>query len=271
MTAGQGQYGGRKIREGTVVSDKMQKTVVVAVRADFRHPLYKKTVRRVRRLMAHDEREDARMGDRVRIVESSPLSARKRWRVIEVLTRAELPEVAPESIDLDLLGEAKRDEAAEAPAAVAEAAEAAGVIEAPVDAPVVEAASAAEEPAVEEAAAVTEASEDAPVVEAASAAEEPATEEAPVAEAAAEPEAAVDAEPEAAAAPDSAIGAEPEEPVVETPAVEAPDVEAASEVEVEAQAPAPEAAAAEPAAEEPASAGEPAGEQPETGATEESQ
>ncbi len=109
MTA-RGQFGGRKIREGTVVSDKMQKTVLVAVEANIRHPLYKKIVRRVRRFMAHDEREDAHTGDRVRIVEASPLSRHKRWRVVEVLTRAELPELAPESIDLDLLGEVKRED-----------------------------------------------------------------------------------------------------------------------------------------------------------------
>lgn len=110
MTAAQGRYGGRKVREGTVVSDKMQKTVIVAVEANFRHPLYKKSVRRVRRFMAHDDAEEAKLGDRVRIVESAPISRRKRWRVVEVLARQELPEVAAESIDLGLLGEAKREE-----------------------------------------------------------------------------------------------------------------------------------------------------------------
>jgi len=99
-----------KVRDGTVVSDKMQKTVVVAVEANFRHRLYKKTVRRVRRLMAHDEGEEAQLGDRVRIIEAAPISRRKRWGVLEVLTRAELPEVAPESIDLELLGEVKPEE-----------------------------------------------------------------------------------------------------------------------------------------------------------------
>jgi len=99
-----------KVRDGTVVSDKMQKTVVVAVQANVRHRLYKKTVRRVRRLMAHDEREEAALGDRVRIIEAAPISRRKRWRLLEVLTRVELPEVAPESIDLELLGEVKPEE-----------------------------------------------------------------------------------------------------------------------------------------------------------------
>src|SRR2546425_2827739 len=109
MTAKQSGLRG-KVRDGTVVSDKMQKTVVVAVEANFRHRLYKKTVRRVRRLMAHDEAEVAHLGDRVRIIEAAPISRRKRWRLLEVLTRAELPEVAPESIDLELLGEVKPEE-----------------------------------------------------------------------------------------------------------------------------------------------------------------
>lgn len=111
-----------KVRDGNVVSDKMQKTIVVAIESNFRHRLYKKTVRRIRRFMVHDETEAAKLGDRVRIVESSPVSRRKRWRLLEVLTRAELPEVAPESIDLELLGEVKPEEEAveEAPAASVE-------------------------------------------------------------------------------------------------------------------------------------------------------
>jgi small subunit ribosomal protein S17 len=113
-----------KVRDGNVVSDKMQKTIVVAIEANFRHRLYKKTVRRVRRFMVHDETEEAKLGDRVRIVEASPISRRKRWRLLEVLTRADLPEVAPESIDLELLGEVKPEEPevdeAVAPAPIAE-------------------------------------------------------------------------------------------------------------------------------------------------------
>ena len=88
MTAGQGVYSGRKVREGTVVSDKMTQTVVVAVHSAIRHPLYKKTIRRVRKYMAHDEEEKAKIGDRVRIVEAAPISKHKRWRVVEVLRRA---------------------------------------------------------------------------------------------------------------------------------------------------------------------------------------
>ncbi len=105
MTAGQGVYGGRKVREGTVVSDKMTQTVVVAVHSAIRHPLYKKTIRRVRKYMAHDEKEKAKIGDRVRIVEAAPISKRKRWRVAEVLSLGEVPELAPEAIDATLVEE----------------------------------------------------------------------------------------------------------------------------------------------------------------------
>jgi small subunit ribosomal protein S17 len=103
MTAGQGVYGGRKVREGTVVSDKMTQTVVVAVHSAIRHPLYKKTIRRVRKYMAHDEDEKAKIGDRVRIVEAAPISKHKRWRVAEVLSHGEVPELAPEAIDATLV------------------------------------------------------------------------------------------------------------------------------------------------------------------------
>lgn len=105
MTAGQGVYGGRKIREGTVVSDKMMKTVVVAVHSAIRHPIYKKTIRRVRKYMAHDEDEVAKIGDRVRIVEASPVSKRKRWRVAEVLSHLDIADLAPEAIDSTLIEE----------------------------------------------------------------------------------------------------------------------------------------------------------------------
>ena len=97
----------RKAREGTVVSDKMDKTVVVAVSSSTRHRLYKKLMRRLRRYMVHDETNDAKLGDRVRIVESRPYSRRKRWQLAEVLVRADRPELAAEEIDLELLGEVK--------------------------------------------------------------------------------------------------------------------------------------------------------------------
>ena len=78
----------RKTREGLVVSDKMQATVVVAVTERVRHARYGKTVQRTRKLYAHDSENDAKIGDRVRVIETRPLSKLKRWRVTEVLERA---------------------------------------------------------------------------------------------------------------------------------------------------------------------------------------
>ena len=78
----------RKVREGLVVSDKMDKTVVVEVEDRVKHALYGKVMRRTSRLKAHDEQNDAHQGDRVQIMETRPLSATKRWRVVEVLERA---------------------------------------------------------------------------------------------------------------------------------------------------------------------------------------
>jgi len=78
----------RKVREGTVVSAKMDKTVVVAVTDRVRHRRYGKTLQRTRKFYAHDETNDAREGDRVRITETRPLSHLKRWRLVEVLERA---------------------------------------------------------------------------------------------------------------------------------------------------------------------------------------
>ena len=78
----------RKTREGLVVSDKMDKTVVVAVEDRVQHPLYHKTMRRSNKLKAHDESNAAGVGDRVLLMETRPLSASKRWRVVEVLEKA---------------------------------------------------------------------------------------------------------------------------------------------------------------------------------------
>jgi len=78
----------RKVREGVVVSNKMEKTAVVAVIDRVRHPLYGKTVQRTKRLYAHDETNDVNIGDRVRVQETRPMSKQKRWRVVEVLERA---------------------------------------------------------------------------------------------------------------------------------------------------------------------------------------
>jgi small subunit ribosomal protein S17 len=81
--------GTRKERVGMVVSDRPDKTVTVSVETLVRHPLYKKRVRRSKRLMVHDEGNEARVGDTVRIVETRPLSARKRWRLASIVSRAE--------------------------------------------------------------------------------------------------------------------------------------------------------------------------------------
>lgn len=78
----------RKEREGYVVSDKMDKTVVVAVEDRFKHPLYGKVVHRTSKLKAHDEANECGIGDRVLLMETRPLSATKRWRVVEVLEKA---------------------------------------------------------------------------------------------------------------------------------------------------------------------------------------
>jgi small subunit ribosomal protein S17 len=78
----------RKVREGIVVSDKMDKTVVVQVEDRVKHPLYGKVMRRTSRLKAHDENNSAGVGDRVSIMETRPLSATKRWRLVEILERA---------------------------------------------------------------------------------------------------------------------------------------------------------------------------------------
>ena len=78
----------KKEKVGRVVSDKMDKTIVVSVERLSRHPLYKRVVRLSTKFKAHDERNEARIGDTVRIVESRPLSATKRWRIVEVLEKA---------------------------------------------------------------------------------------------------------------------------------------------------------------------------------------
>ena len=82
--------GKRKTRFGKVVSDKMDKTVVVAVETSRRHPMYKKTIRRAVKYKAHDEKNQCQLGDTVRIVETRPLSKDKRWRVAEIVTKGEV-------------------------------------------------------------------------------------------------------------------------------------------------------------------------------------
>jgi small subunit ribosomal protein S17 len=81
--------GSRKVRVGTVVSDKMDKTIVVKVETRMPHPLYGKIVRRSKRYTAHDEENQCRTGDLVRIMETRPLSRTKRWRLVEIVEKAE--------------------------------------------------------------------------------------------------------------------------------------------------------------------------------------
>ena len=81
--------GSRKERVGLVVSDRPEKTVTVSVETLVRHPMYKKRVRRSKRFMVHDEGNEARVGDTVRIIETRPTSARKRWRLANIVSRAE--------------------------------------------------------------------------------------------------------------------------------------------------------------------------------------
>jgi small subunit ribosomal protein S17 len=78
----------RKVREGYVVSDKMDKTIVVALEDRVKHPLYGKVIRRTSRVKAHDEANTAGVGDRVQLMETRPLSATKRWRLVQVLEKA---------------------------------------------------------------------------------------------------------------------------------------------------------------------------------------
>ncbi len=78
----------RKTRTGKVISDKMEKTITVAVEDHVRHPLYNKIVKKTYKLKAHDEKNDARIGDTVRVMETRPLSKDKRWRLVEIVERA---------------------------------------------------------------------------------------------------------------------------------------------------------------------------------------
>ncbi|MCL2140634.1 MAG: 30S ribosomal protein S17 [Dehalococcoidia bacterium] len=83
---------------GVIVSTKMDKTVVVSVEKQKHHPLYRKTYRIMVKYLAHDERNECKVDDKVRIVETRPLSKVKRWRVSEILSRGEVPEVKPEEV-----------------------------------------------------------------------------------------------------------------------------------------------------------------------------
>ena len=78
----------RKTRIGVVTSDKMDKTVVVAVKYSVRHPLYKKILKRTYKLKAHDEKNECGIGDKVKVIETRPLSREKRWRLVEIMEKA---------------------------------------------------------------------------------------------------------------------------------------------------------------------------------------
>ena len=88
----------RKTRVGEVIGDKMAKTVIVAVDTPKKHPIYKKTIRRIVKYYAHDENKQCKMGDKVRIEETRPLSKLKRWRVVEIIVKGEVAEIKPQEI-----------------------------------------------------------------------------------------------------------------------------------------------------------------------------
>lgn len=83
------ERGKRKIRTGTIVSNKMDKTVSVAIDSYYRHPLYKKILKKIKKLKADDPKNECRVGDTVKVVETRPLSKTKRWRLLEVIKKAE--------------------------------------------------------------------------------------------------------------------------------------------------------------------------------------
>ena len=100
----------RKVRVGRVVSDKMDQTVVVAVRWQQRHPIYGKSLRRVTKFYTHDKENKCRVGDMVRIEETRPISRTKRWRVMEILDRRDVVEVKPSELDEGILSKAEDPE-----------------------------------------------------------------------------------------------------------------------------------------------------------------
>ena len=92
----------QRVLQGTVVSDKMEKTIVITVERKTKHPLYHKVMSVTTRYKAHDEDNACRLGDTVRIQECRPMSKDKRWRVIEVLSKGDVAEVAPDTIGRDI-------------------------------------------------------------------------------------------------------------------------------------------------------------------------
>jgi len=102
-----------KLQTGVVVSNKMDKTVIVRIDRQKRHRLYRKTIRVTRRYKAHDEKNECNLGDIVKIAETRPLSREKRWRVVEIVTKGDVAELAPREIGARILEETR--EAEEAP------------------------------------------------------------------------------------------------------------------------------------------------------------
>ena len=203
----------RKTRVGKVVSDKMQKTVVVAVEWRQRHRLYRKSIRRISNFSAHDEQSLCRVGDQVRIVETRPISKTKRWRVLEILERHEVPEiqpgeleVPPEAVASTVAGVAVKETTAAGQAVEEEAVPTAEVTEvAEEEAPTAEVTEVAEEEAAM--AEVTEAvEEEAPTAEVAEVVEEEAVPTADVAEVVEE-----EAVPEAETAEDEKVDSQEHE------------------------------------------------------------
>lgn len=140
----------QKSLNGTVVGDKMEKTVVVQVDHTTRHRLYHKIMKRSKRYLAHDDHLEAKIGDKVRIMEMRPMSRLKRWRVAEIVERGEVAEVAPREIDSAYLALHREREAPPAPRAAAEVTEG-------EEAAVVDQAPAMDEEAIEAAEAVASA------------------------------------------------------------------------------------------------------------------
>ncbi len=155
-----------KLQTGTVVGNKMDKTVVVRIDRKKRHRLYGKTIRVTRRYKAHDEKNECHLGDLVTIAETRPLSREKRWRVVEIVQRGDVAEVAPREIGAHILEETRA--AAEAEAAARAEAEAAAAP--PVDETAVEV-----EPAAAEAEPVAAEAEPVVAAETADVEEAPAT------------------------------------------------------------------------------------------------
>ena len=224
-------FASRKARVGRVVSDKMDKTVVVRVEHRRAHRLYKKSIQLQKRYVAHDPENDARLGDLVRLIESRPISKTKRWRVASIIERGNVAEIQPGEIATESGAEPVLAPQAEAEARAEDTQPQAAIQAEPEQAPETEAASEHPEPSEEpEAASEPEAIQE-PTAEAAQTADaeeaepEPETEAAPAqaepdepaaeeqaeqvvaqAEPEAAPEAAVQTDPEAESGPDTAAG-----------------------------------------------------------------